>query len=205
MTTVVAIAISAEISDQSRVYEKLDKILSNLDEIQIQSINDKRSLVKNYAKTRNFPISEKEYRNRAGAISALKDATHAIVFWTGNDLCDFIFAATFKKIPLKISAIKITKVANKDNSEPFDVYIGRGTILGNPFPIEHGSENDRTRVIEKYRTYFYEELLTDAVKKKYIDSLHGLTLGCHCKPLPCHGDVIADYLNKKENKDNTFD
>ncbi len=31
--------------------------------------------------------------------------------------------------------------------------------------------------------------------KEDVLALKGKTLGCHCKPAACHGDVIAEYLN----------
>ena len=31
--------------------------------------------------------------------------------------------------------------------------------------------------------------------RRRIEGLRGKTLMCFCKPLACHGDVIAEYLN----------
>ena len=62
-------------------------------------------------------------------------------------------------------------------------------------PIDHALGVGREDVIERYRTYFYEEIVNDPEKRKQILGLRGMRLGCHCKPLPCHGDVIAEYLN----------
>jgi hypothetical protein len=30
--------------------------------------------------------------------------------------------------------------------------------------------------------------------------LRGKTLGCFCKPHPCHGDIIAAYLDSLEDE-----
>lgn len=73
-------------------------------------------------------------------------------------------------------------------------YIGRNTIFGNPFII--GEDGTRKEVIEKYKVYFKAKL-KDPEFKKQVLKLRGHTLGCHCKPLLCHGDVITNYLNKK--------
>lgn len=73
-------------------------------------------------------------------------------------------------------------------------YIGRNTIFGNPFII--GKDGTRKEVIEKYKIYFKEKL-KDPKFKKQILKLKGHFLGCHCKPLLCHGDIIVNYLNKK--------
>lgn len=32
-----------------------------------------------------------------------------------------------------------------------------------------------------------------------LQALRGHTLGCHCKPYACHGDVLAEYLNKLDD------
>jgi len=85
---------------------------------------------------------------------------------------------------------KITRVVNM-NFESFDVYIGRGSIYGNPFVI--GVDGNRKQCIEKYKDY----ILTNKELYDSILLLEGKTLGCFCKPKPCHGDVICDLLNKK--------
>jgi len=81
--------------------------------------------------------------------------------------------------------------------ENYDVYIGRAGrgqdgYFGNPFILSLGEK--RGASIEKYRVYFYERLNTDAEFKRRIHELKGKILGCFCKPYPCHGDVIAEYL-----------
>lgn len=70
------------------------------------------------------------------------------------------------------------------------VYIGRPGPFGNPYYLW-----DRATNIENYRAYFENRLDRDARFKADVDALAGKVLVCHCKPLACHGDVIADYLN----------
>ena len=94
---------------------------------------------------------------------------------------------------------------------PWDVYIGRrgkfmvlhgGTgegedgYFGNPFPLKH--ESLRADVLAKFRTYFYERLGRDEEFKRRVLALKGKRLGCYCTPSPCHGDIIAEYLNNLE-------
>lgn len=83
-----------------------------------------------------------------------------------------------------------TKVVNK-SQEPYDVYIGRGSIFGNPFEI--GRDGTREQVIERYKEWFAfltrDEAFVDALLR-----LEGKRLGCFCKPLPCHGEVIVEWL-----------
>lgn len=92
---------------------------------------------------------------------------------------------------------KETRIVNIKN-EPCEVYIGRkgkgkNGYFGNPFYMR--TEEERTHVIEKFRFYFYNRLKTDAEFRQRIHALKGKTLGCFCKPNPCHGDVIKEYLD----------
>lgn len=82
--------------------------------------------------------------------------------------------------------------------EPFDVYVGRPSIWGNPFVV--GRDGTRTEVIAKYETWLanQSELLAA------LPSLRGKTLGCWCAPKPCHGDVLlrlTDALAARQGQD----
>jgi hypothetical protein len=86
----------------------------------------------------------------------------------------------------------MTTVVNmKFNS--FDVYIGRGSPFGNPYKI--GQDGTRKEVIELYWHYFLEKLNSDPAFRAQVLAFRGKILGCRCKPLPCHGDVIAEWLD----------
>ncbi len=87
----------------------------------------------------------------------------------------------------------MTVVVNRWN-EPFDILIDRSTIFGNPFFIGVGGCN-RKGAIGNYKIYFYDRIKNDEDFRKKVLTLCGKRLGCHCKPLACHGDVIAEYLN----------
>lgn len=90
-----------------------------------------------------------------------------------------------------------TTVVNKHHGVPFDTYVGRGSIWGNPFVI--GKDGDRDEVIDKYERYLDES-------PHLLDRLHelrGKTLCCFCAPKRCHGDVLArraDALSDKPRK-----
>lgn len=88
--------------------------------------------------------------------------------------------------------------------DEFDVYVGRGQNqahfqdteigtrgwLGNPHTLEDMTRSDS---IMAFASDFHEVLFIEQ-QQEYIDavtSLCGSTLGCWCKPKPCHGDVIA--------------
>ncbi len=90
-----------------------------------------------------------------------------------------------------------TKVVNL-KKEKYDVYIGRKGrghegYFGNPFSArEHG----RAKCIAMFQEYFYMRMAKDEVfAKRVVSELSGKRLGCFCSPLPCHGDVYAEYLN----------
>ena len=74
----------------------------------------------------------------------------------------------------------------------YDVYIGRGSMFGNPFPMR--CEEERDKVIEQYKVYFYKRIASDEEFKKGVLALKGKILGCYCKPKKCHGDIIVEYL-----------
>lgn len=84
------------------------------------------------------------------------------------------------------------RVVNRHRVRSFDVYIGRGSKWGNPFVI--GKDGTREEVIEKYR----EWILTRADLLNSLHELRGKTLGCSCKPKPCHGDVLAELVELDE-------
>ena len=68
--------------------------------------------------------------------------------------------------------------------------------LGNPYKTkEAGGRYSREESIKKFREAFYERLETDARFRRRVHKLQGKQLVCYCKPKPCHGDVIAEYLN----------
>ncbi len=80
------------------------------------------------------------------------------------------------------------------------VYIGRydrrwgDSKWRNPFRMDTPTEKrDGTReeVIEKFKQYLQSR--PDLMAQ--IPELKGKTLGCWCKPLPCHGDVLAELAD----------
>jgi hypothetical protein len=68
--------------------------------------------------------------------------------------------------------------------------VGFGASIGE-------EQNDRDEAIRKFKYDFEKGYL----KKNKEDALKlkGKILGCHCKPLACHGDVIAEYLNSLDD------
>lgn len=81
------------------------------------------------------------------------------------------------------------KVVNLRN-EKYDVYIGRGGKWGNPFII--GKDGNRDDVIRKY----LEWVVNQPALLAALPELKGKVLGCYCKPLGCHGDVLVALVNR---------
>jgi len=77
--------------------------------------------------------------------------------------------------------------------ECHDVYIGHPSIWGNPFKI--GIDGNREEVIEQYENY----IRNNPYLMERLMELEGKTLGCWCKPKPCHGDVLVKLIKEKNN------
>lgn len=72
------------------------------------------------------------------------------------------------------------------------MYVGRPSPLGNPFVI--GEDGDREDVIAMYYIYFYLMLEDNLFYWNVCQAAHAKAFVCWCAPLPCHADVIAEYL-----------
>lgn len=88
-----------------------------------------------------------------------------------------------------------TRVVNVRAERPA-VYIGRGTPFGNPFTVQ---QFGRDRCLQLYREWFHDRLKQPAFAHA-VRQLQGKTLGCHCKPAACHGDIIVEWLNSEVNQ-----
>lgn len=79
--------------------------------------------------------------------------------------------------------------------DSYTVYIGRPSIFGNPFII--GRDGNRREVIQLYREYAKDnEELLEALFSLPSNSV----LGCYCKPLACHGDVLVELYKARKRK-----
>lgn len=88
------------------------------------------------------------------------------------------------------------KVANLYTAD-YTIYIGRenkklnlkASKWNNPYSVkEYGREN----ALRLFREY-----VTNGSGKHLLNDLHelkGQTLGCYCKPLPCHGDILKELV-----------
>lgn len=100
---------------------------------------------------------------------------------------------------MELNNLGACRVVNK-SQESYDVYIGRGSKWGNPYTHLKKETKAEYRVstreesIDKFRAYITEgegkHLLNN------LDELEGKTLGCYCKPLSCHGDILLELVNQ---------
>lgn len=83
---------------------------------------------------------------------------------------------------------------------PNTVYIGRGSLFGNPFTHRKGTlapviVGSREEAIEAYRLWLTTDLEVPGWQKptrEQVISLRGKTLACWCSPKACHGDVLLE-------------
>lgn len=91
-----------------------------------------------------------------------------------------------------------TTIVNRKTGDKYDVYIGRGSMWGNPFVI--GKHGNRDEVISRYEDYIRqrEDLLAR------LSDLKGKRLGCYCAPRKCHGDILIKLIDELEMQNNTM-
>lgn len=100
----------------------------------------------------------------------------------------------------------MSEVVNKYNvnmDDPDIVYIGRGSIWGNPFPMKDKSEQERYRVIKAYRQWLWLQQMKGHITKEMILDLEGKRLACYCAPKACHGDVLIKAIEWARQNENT--
>lgn len=143
------------------------------------------------------PLGHGNSANRRSEIrKALSNADYLLLMWDGRSFTQLLFEARLISLPMKLFAFETALVVNKDRGDDFDLYIGRGTPWGNPYAVgKLEGQHEREEAIELYRRHFQDDLLKDQSLRRGIIGMRGLRIACHCKPLACHGDVIAEYLN----------
>lgn len=108
--------------------------------------------------------------------------------WDGQ--FDYCITNVVGCLPLVTSPVVVNA-----KTEEYDLMIDRSSEWGNPFIIT--KTRNRWQVIEDYRDWLSKQ--TSLLKK--IPTLAGKRLGCHCKPLACHGDVIVETFNRLVDKE----
>ncbi|HEK0202148.1 TPA: DUF4326 domain-containing protein [Pseudomonas aeruginosa] len=189
----ILIAYPEEFACYSKFKRKIDFYTSNTGEMELICFEDANDFIKKYGEEKgcNLTVYPSE-------TSALKAATHAILFDDRNCYEDLRQSLKDSEKPTRIIKLQLTIVVNKDRDEPYDIYIGRGTIWGNPYQM--GQDGDRDEVIRKFEYDFQRGFLKASENfEKNISMLKGKVIACHCKPAACHGDVIAHFINSQDD------
>lgn len=107
---------------------------------------------------------------------------------------------------LEIEMVKVGRVGHKTTAGHIPVFIGRPSVLGNPFLMR--GEQDREFVVQAYRKYLWDckkenNDVWQEVERlaKMVKDGKKIELKCFCSPKKCHGDVIAkaiEYINSGE-------
>ena len=89
----------------------------------------------------------------------------------------------------------MTRVVNLRHEE-FDVYGGRRGhgyfgFFGNPFGRAGAS---REEALGFFRPWFFRRVLEDMEFLVSVLELRGLRIGCFCRPLECHCDLYAAFV-----------
>lgn len=101
-----------------------------------------------------------------------------------------------------------TKVVNINRDrgierDPSYVYIGRGSIYGNPFSHLPGKTGalvkveNRDEAVDSYKKWINGEIQL-SIKPPSIEEIKRLKhkiLGCFCKPAKCHGDLLKEIAD----------
>ena len=197
---IIAIFYPLEFNSYTKFCRKIARILENLSEYNIVYESDERGFIKDFFSKKKLPSPLK-------SISFWQDSniTHAIVFDDGEVFPDLISELQSREIRHRIIKIKLTRVINiKKDVGYSDVrtaddyeYIGRGSYWGNPYSMYEAGDS-RDEVMRKYKYDFDYDKFPNKEKNE-VYKLAGKRLGCFCKPLSCHGDILADYLNGQDD------
>jgi len=91
------------------------------------------------------------------------------------------------------------EVVNKRSYTGNDAhYVGRPTVLGNPFTVKEYGHNV---CIDMYKVWLIDQIKRETPVLKKLQELsvwlrhnQHIKLMCWCSPKPCHADVIAAVL-----------
>lgn len=88
-------------------------------------------------------------------------------------------------------------VVNKRHGTPYDVYIGRGSIWGNPFShMENTKAKFKVNSREEAITKYAEWILTQPELIEQLPTIQGKIKQCYCYPLRCHGDILEELAQE---------
>ena len=185
-----------EFNCYSKFERKVNRLTSNLKDLNIYFLNDSNLMIQKFSKD-NDQVSNLHQITDWHSM----DFSYAIVFDDGEEFIDECIALREREIPFRVIKIAITRVINIKLETEFETrndssnycYIGRGSYWGNPHAMYENGDT-REDVIRKYKYDFDFDKFINKEKNKVYE-LQGKRLGCFCKPELCHGDILANYLN----------
>ena len=87
----------------------------------------------------------------------------------------------------------MTTVVNIHSGASYDICIMRPSKWGNPYShLPHTRAKFRVGTRQEAIDRHMEYVLDHPELLDAIGELRGKVLGCCCKPLPCHGDFLAE-------------
>jgi hypothetical protein len=212
------------------VIKSLDKIMEQRFEILVGDAPGIDLLVQQYLKSKDYKAvtvfhAYQKPRNNAGFCTVKVDGSYTdrdkfmcsqadfgLAIWDGFSKGT---AENIKRVPKTkvIQTFKVgnIKVVNKKTLSPelgyTDIYIGRPSALGNPYPMT--SEHTRKVVCDLYHRYLWKQMQIawrepDAQNSVWnelkritllIKSGVNARLICYCEPLDCHGNSIVKAVN----------
>lgn len=97
--------------------------------------------------------------------------------------------------------IVVSRTTSVGKRGTIDVYIGRPSVLGNPYVMK--KEADRDAVCEQYIKWLDLKLLDETSPQwleigilfRFLVEGWNLNLRCYCAPKRCHGDQIKHVLD----------
>ena len=105
---------------------------------------------------------------------------------------------------------KTTRVVHCKSAQ-YETYIGRPSRWGNPYTHRKSGTKaevvvrSRDEAIARYKDHIIEQIRKDPSMREAFDrEIVGKTLGCWCKPLSCHGDVLAELAEAVSRGEDPF-
>jgi hypothetical protein len=96
---------------------------------------------------------------------------------------------------MKTSVANLRTYTGKERT----VRIDRGTPWGNPFKMKEDTPEERARVCQAFRRWWFKADQKE-LRLRALKELKDCVLLCHCAPKPCHGLTIAAYLSRRSKR-----
>jgi len=107
--------------------------------------------------------------------------------------------------------IQIVNKITYASTTPYQMYIGRGSVLGNPYTSKNLSKTKaiyqcatKEEALSNYRKYLLEKIkekdkdICDELNTIHTLAIkHKIDLVCYCAPKKCHGDIIKEIVTSK--------